>query len=104
MANETRAHIALVTGDLITTARDPLDECLDRLSQLRADAGVFGCLGNHEIYAACRGLRGAQGARCGMRFLRGAAEPLRFGAATLNLARRRLSALHASRIWWARRR
>ncbi|HSR09032.1 MAG TPA: metallophosphoesterase, partial [Bryobacteraceae bacterium] len=51
MANETRAHIALVTGDLITTNRDPLDNCLDSLARLRADAGIYGCLGNHEIYA-----------------------------------------------------
>lgn len=51
MANETRADVALVTGDLITRETDPLDDCLDRLSRLRAIAGVYGCLGNHEIYA-----------------------------------------------------
>jgi uncharacterized protein len=51
MANETRANIALVTGDLITRSGDPLDACLRQLARLRADAGVLGCLGNHEIYA-----------------------------------------------------
>jgi uncharacterized protein len=86
MANETRAHVALVTGDLITTNRDPLDDCLDILAQLRADAGVFGCMGNHEIYANAETYVEREGARRGMRFLRSAATPLRFGKAVLNLA------------------
>jgi predicted MPP superfamily phosphohydrolase len=86
MANETRAHIGLVTGDLITTFRDPLGDCLDILAQLRADAGVFGCMGNHEIYADAETYAEREGARRGMRFLRLAAAPLRFGKAILNLA------------------
>jgi len=86
MANETRAHLALVTGDLISFTGDPLDTCLDRLAFLRADAGIFGCLGNHEIYCGVEDYVSERGARLGMRFLRSAAEPLRFGAATLNLA------------------
>jgi uncharacterized protein len=85
MANETRAHIALVTGDLITTNRDPLDDCLDSLARLRADAGVYGCLGNHEIYAQVEDYTEREGARRGLRFLRHAAAPLRFGDATMNL-------------------
>jgi predicted MPP superfamily phosphohydrolase len=86
MANETRAHIALVTGDLITTWRDPLDDCLDILAQLRAHAGVFGCMGNHEIYAHAEDHVEREGARRGLRFLRHSAAPLRFGAAVMNLA------------------
>ena len=85
MANETHAHIALVTGDLITTFRDPLDDCLDILAQLRAAAGVFGCMGNHEIYANAEAYVEREGARRGVRFLRLAAAPLRFGKAILNL-------------------
>lgn len=86
MANETRAHVALVTGDLITTSRDPLDNCLDSLARLRADAGVFGCLGNHEVYARAEDYVEREGARRGLRFLRNAAAPLRFGKAVMNLA------------------
>jgi uncharacterized protein len=86
MANETRAHLALVTGDLISFTGDPLDACLNRLALLRADAGVLGCLGNHEIYCRAEDYVTERGGRLGIRFLRGAAEPLRFGAATLNLA------------------
>jgi len=86
MANETRAHLALVTGDLISTARDPLDICLRQLSRLRADAGVFGCLGNHEIYANAEDYVEQQGARMGHRYLRQRAESLKFGQTALNLA------------------
>ena len=86
MANETRANLALVTGDLITSAADPVALCLARLAGLRADAGIFGCMGNHEIYAGTQEFTEREGARLGMRFLRSACVPLRFGSATLNLA------------------
>jgi uncharacterized protein len=86
MANETRAHLALVTGDLISTARDPLDTCLRQLSRLRAEAGIFGCLGNHEIYANVEDYVEQQGARLGHRYLRLRSESLKFGQATLNVA------------------
>jgi predicted MPP superfamily phosphohydrolase len=86
MANEARPHLALVTGDLITAYGDPLDVCLERLSRLRTDAGIFGCMGNHEIYAGTEEYTAEQGARLGLRFLREAATPLQFGSAILNLA------------------
>lgn len=86
IANATRAHIALVTGDLISFRADPLDDCLNRLKALRAEAGVFGCLGNHEIYTQTEKYVTEQGARFGMRMLRLENHRLRFGAARLNLA------------------
>jgi predicted MPP superfamily phosphohydrolase len=86
MANETRPHLTLVTGDLITTGADPVDECLRALARLKADAGVFGCMGNHEIYAQSEAYTQVEGARLGMRFLRHQSALLRFGSARLNLA------------------
>jgi predicted MPP superfamily phosphohydrolase len=86
LANETRPHLTLVTGDLITSAGDPLDDCLNTLSRLKADAGVFGCMGNHEIYAKSEEYTQFQGALLGMRFLRQQSALLRFGSASLNLA------------------
>ena len=85
MANELHAHLALVTGDLITGQGDPLDACLRQLARLRADAGILGCLGNHEIYARSEKATTVQGARLGIRFLRWQARALRFGNATLNV-------------------
>jgi uncharacterized protein len=85
-ANETRAHIALVTGDLITRTGDPLDACLRQLARLRAEAGVLGCLGNHEVYARVENYVTQQGRLVGIDFLRQRARQLRFGNATLNFA------------------
>jgi predicted MPP superfamily phosphohydrolase len=85
MANEARPHAAVVTGDLITFRGDPLDECLRQLTRLRSDAGVFGCLGNHEIYAGAEDYATYHGERLGIRFLRSAAQDLRFGNASLRL-------------------
>jgi predicted MPP superfamily phosphohydrolase len=85
-ANETRAHVALVTGDLISSSGDPLDACLRQLARLRTDAGTFGCLGNHERYAFAEQHATDQGARLGIRFLRQQAAPLRFGGSVLNVA------------------
>jgi uncharacterized protein len=86
MANETRANLALVTGDLITRRGDPLDACLRQLARLRADAGVLGCLGNHEVYAEVEDYVTTQGRRVGIEFLRHQSKLLRFGSAAINFA------------------
>lgn len=85
MANETRPHLAVLTGDLITRRGDDVDGCLRELRPLRAEAGVYGCHGNHEFYAGTLDYTTLAGARQGLRFLRGEAEALRFGQARLNL-------------------
>jgi predicted MPP superfamily phosphohydrolase len=86
MANETRAHLALMTGDLISRFGDPLDACLRQLARLRADAGVLGCLGNHEVYTRSEDYVTRQAGRSGIEFLRSRAKVLRFGNATINFA------------------
>jgi uncharacterized protein len=83
---ELRPHVALVTGDLISGRGDPLDACIRQLARVKADAGVFGCMGNHERYAGVEAVAAAESARIGIRFLRGHAQALRFGGATLNVA------------------
>jgi predicted MPP superfamily phosphohydrolase len=79
-------HLAVVTGDLISGRSDPLDACIRQLARVKADAGVFGCMGNHERYTRLEDYTARQSARLGIRFLRGEAQMLRFGNATLNLA------------------
>jgi predicted MPP superfamily phosphohydrolase len=86
MANEARASIALVTGDLITRPGDPLDACLRQLARLRAEAGVLGCLGNHEIYTRSQNYVTEHGRRIGIEFLRHQSRQLRFGDASINFA------------------
>jgi len=85
MANETKAHLMLVTGDLITRTGDPLDACLKQLARLRADV-ILGCLGNHEIYTKTENYVTQQGARIGIDFLRMRTRPMKFGNATINFA------------------
>src|SRR5712692_6672565 len=86
MANETRAQLALVTGDLISRPGDPLDACLRQLARLRADAGVLGCMGNHEVYTGTEDYVAAQGRRIGIEFLRNQARVMRLGGAAINFA------------------
>jgi predicted MPP superfamily phosphohydrolase len=85
-ANELRGHLVFVTGDLISMRGDPLDACLRQISRLRSDAGIIGCLGNHEVYAGTEEYTTTEGARLGIPFLRSQARQLRFGDASMNIA------------------
>ncbi len=86
MARELRPHIAVVTGDLISSKGDPVDACIRQLARVKSDAGTFACMGNHEHYAKVERHAAEAGARAGIRFLRGQAQTLRFGNSDLNLA------------------
>lgn len=86
MANETRADLALVTGDLITSYRDPLDACIEQLSRLKAEGGVIGCLGNHEVYARAEGYATQHAAQAGIQILRDEAQVRFFRGHPLNFA------------------
>jgi len=86
MANELRPHLAVVTGDLITGRAGRLSDCLRILAGLEADAGVYGCLGNHEMVARCEARAKREGAALGIEFLRQEARRIRFGGSSLNLA------------------
>ncbi|MGH9713461.1 MAG: metallophosphoesterase [Candidatus Acidiferrales bacterium] len=70
MANDLGADLAVVTGDFITSASDPLEDCITELSRLRAPLGVWGCNGNHEIYAGAEDRAQQLFDRFGMRLLR----------------------------------
>jgi len=85
MANELRGDIAVVTGDFLTGRTDPLEDCIAELSRLRAPLGIWGCNGNHEIYARAE----AEAARLfrlyGMKLLRHENAELRWQGAAFNL-------------------
>lgn len=85
MANETKAHLAVVTGDLVSVAGDPIDAAIRQVARLKADAGILGCHGNHEVYAGVLGYATEQASKHGVRILRAQAESLRFGSTPLNL-------------------
>mgnify|MGYP003347963708 FL=1 len=86
MANEHHPQLALITGDLITGIHDSIPNCLDELRRLKTDAGVFGCMGNHEGYLGAEAYTASEAARRGFQFLRRQQAALQFGTARLNLA------------------
>jgi predicted MPP superfamily phosphohydrolase len=70
LANTVQPDLVVLTGDLITSARDPLEDCIEELSRLQAPLGVWGCHGNHERSAGVEARAQALFARYGMRLLR----------------------------------
>ena len=86
MLNELKPHLTVVTGDLISEIGDPLDPTIREIARLRADAGVIGCLGNHEHYCMCEDHTTRESARYGIDFLRGRARQFRRGHGVLNVA------------------
>jgi hypothetical protein len=70
LSNDLAADLAVVSGDFLTGAGDPLEDCIRELSRLRAPLGVWGCNGNHEIYAEAEASAAKLFSRYGMDLLR----------------------------------
>jgi predicted MPP superfamily phosphohydrolase len=85
MANELGADLAVVTGDFLTRRGDPLEACIAELARLRARLGVWGCNGNHEIYANAEAAAERLFARHGMALLRQQSVELVHNAQPFNL-------------------
>jgi predicted MPP superfamily phosphohydrolase len=85
MANGLGAHVAFVTGDFISSENDPLAGCIAELSRLRAPLGIWGCNGNHEIYARAEDRAELLFKQHGMTLLRQNNRELEFNGAKFNL-------------------
>jgi hypothetical protein len=85
MANELSPDISFVTGDFVSSEGDPLDTCISELSRLRAPLGVWGCNGNHEIYAGVEGDAEQLFHEKGMRLLRAASQVIEHNGGRFNL-------------------
>ena len=85
MANDLGAELAVVTGDFITGAADPLSDCINEIRRLRAPLGVWGCNGNHEIYARAEDEAQELFAQAGMKLLRHENAQIAFRGAHFNL-------------------
>ncbi len=85
MANELGADLAVVTGDFITGAGDSIADCIDEIRHLRAPLGIWGCNGNHEIYAGAEDTAQILFAQAGMKLLRHSNAQLTFNGASFNL-------------------
>ncbi len=85
MANDLHPDIAVVTGDFISTEGDPLAACINELSRLSAPLGVWGCNGNHEVYAEMEDTAERLFREKGMRLLRAANAVVEHNGARFNL-------------------
>ena len=85
MANDLHPDISFVTGDFVSSEGDPLDACITELAKLRAPLGVWGCNGNHEIYAGVEDEAERLFREKGMRLLRAANAIVEHNGARFNL-------------------
>ena len=85
MANELGADLAVVTGDLITGMGDPIADAVDEVRRLRAPLGIWGCNGNHEIYARMEDQAAYLYSQAGMKLLRHENAQISFKGAQFNL-------------------
>ncbi len=85
MANELKGDLTVVTGDFITGRSDPLEDCIAELSRLRAPLGIWGCNGNHEIYAQAERRSAELFQKFGMKLLRKENAELRWQGSAFNL-------------------
>jgi predicted MPP superfamily phosphohydrolase len=85
MANDLGADLAIVTGDFITGAGDPLEQCIEEIRRLSAPLGIYGCNGNHEIYAQAEDRAQDLFMQHGMKLLRHENALITFNGARLNL-------------------
>jgi predicted MPP superfamily phosphohydrolase len=85
MANNLHPDISFVTGDFVSSKGDPLGTCITELSRLRAPLGVWGCNGNHEIYAGVEDEAERLFHEKGMRLLRASNEVIEHNGGRFNL-------------------
>jgi predicted MPP superfamily phosphohydrolase len=85
MANDLHPDISFVTGDFVSSEGDPLDACITELSRLRAPLGVWGCNGNHEIYAGVEDEAARLFHEKGMRLLRAESAVVEHNGGRFNL-------------------
>jgi predicted MPP superfamily phosphohydrolase len=85
MASELGGDLIVVTGDFLTTRGDPLEDCIAEIARLRAPLGVWGCNGNHEIYAGAEAMAAGLFRQHGMKLLRQESAEVRWQGASFNL-------------------
>ena len=85
IANALRADLVALTGDYLADDSSAQGEVVKALAGLRAPYGVFGCLGNHEIYTETEDSITRLFAAEGIRILRQERVPIQSHGEVLNL-------------------
>ena len=85
ITNELAPDLVVLTGDFVTWKPAPQEAVVSALAGFKAPFGVFGCLGNHEIYAGVEDSITRLFAARGIRMLRRERTPIQLSGETLNL-------------------
>ena len=85
IANGLKADLVALTGDYVADDPAAAGEVVQALAGLRAPSGVFGCLGNHEIYTETEDSIARLFAAAGIRILRQERAPIQSHGEVLNL-------------------
>jgi predicted MPP superfamily phosphohydrolase len=85
IANGLKADLVALTGDFVTWDPATQESVVEALAGLRAPYGIFGCLGNHEMWTETQDSITQLFARCGIRILRQQRAAVAIGGEALNL-------------------
>lgn len=85
LANSLGPDLVALTGDFVATKGSQVAPFINAISALRAKHGVYGCLGNHDLFANAAELIEGGFARHGFKLLRGRNEIIDVGGAKLNI-------------------
>ncbi len=85
MVNQLKPDLVALTGDFVTWEGSPKLAVVEALAGLKAPFGIFGCLGNHEIWAHVQDSITQLFAAQGTRILRQENATIRSGGERFNL-------------------
>jgi uncharacterized protein len=85
VANGFKPDLIVVTGDFVTWDASTQEAIVNVLAGLKAPFGVYGCLGNHEVYTHAEDSITGLFAAKAIRILRKQSAPIRVEGDTLNL-------------------
>lgn len=85
ITNDLKPDLVALTGDFLTWDAGAQAEVVQALAPLRAPYGVFGCLGNHEVYTRTQGSITRLLGTAGIRILRHTTTSIQSHGESLNL-------------------
>jgi predicted MPP superfamily phosphohydrolase len=85
MTNRLKADLIALTGDFVTWDASTQGAAVEALSGLRAPYGIYGCLGNHELWTHCQASITRLFARQNVKILRQERALIRSGGDAINL-------------------
>ncbi|MBP6673549.1 MAG: metallophosphoesterase [Bacteroidetes bacterium] len=83
--NELKTDLIVVTGDFVNSKTEEVYPFAEAFSELRAEHGVYGCLGNHDFFSRDVELVAKKVDECGVRLLRNDAVKIQKDGAFFNL-------------------